>query len=490
MELILLMIRLALFGILAIAGVGKLLDREGSEKAVAAFGTPEPFVKTFAILIPIAELIFGFCFLFVTYSWTGAAGALLLMVTFIGGMLIQMIKGEAPDCHCFGQIHSEPVGAKSLIRNILIAILPIVLLLNGRDTQGFALGETNGQIASNVVLSILVVAVFVAAAYVWRLTRENTSLKRRVELMEMLDNGGVPLERNEAGDPTDSLPIGSPFPDFKLPDVGGKIVTFDHLLAEPIPKLFLFVGPTCKPCKAMLDEFAEWKAEFDGKMRLVFVSKGSAAENIERFGEDLSAGMLLQKNMEFASGLYVKWTPAAVLVGADGSVASHPAVGDMAIRDLIGKVRSEDYSKPGYYIKNTQKRSRVKIGEAIPEFHATDLTGNPVSRQTFLGKPTLAFFISTTCGYCGEVVDQIRKWESSSERNGTNAVVFSEGDEETHRNYGLSTPIVIDPGYKVASNLGMFGAPSGVIIDENGIIASETAIGGPMIWSLIGRKPE
>ena len=132
MELGLLTIRLVLFVILAVAGIAKLLDREGSEKAVAAFGTPEPFIRTFAVLIPIAELIFAFCLLFVTYSWIGAAGALLLMVTFIGGMLIQMIKGEAPDCHCFGQVHSEPVGPKSLIRNILIGILPVVLLISGR----------------------------------------------------------------------------------------------------------------------------------------------------------------------------------------------------------------------------------------------------------------------------------------------------------------------------------------------------------------------
>jgi len=490
MELGLLIVRLVLFGILVVAGIGKLLDREGSEKAIKAFGTPDVFVKSFAFLIPIAELIFAGCLLFTTYSWLGAAGALLLMVTFIGGMLVQMIKGEAPDCHCFGQIHSEPVGPKSLIRNILIGILPIVLLMSGRENQGFALGDSNGQIASNAALAGLSVVAAVSASYLSRLVRENLSLKRRVELLEMLDNGGMPIERDEAGDPTDSLPIGAPFPDFKLPDVGGKIVTFDHLLADPIPKLFLFVGPTCRPCKAMLDEFAAWKREFDGRLRLVFVSKGSAAENQPLFGDDLANGMLLQKSMEFASELHIKWTPAAILVGADGSIASHPAVGDMAIRDLFGKLRSEDFSKPGYYIKNSQKRGRVKIGETIPEFQTTDVTGNAVSRQTFLGQPTLTFFISTTCSFCGEVVDQIRKWEVSAARNGTNAIVFSDGDEERHRNYDLSTPIVIDPGYKIAANLGMYGAPSGVIIDEAGVIASETAVGGPMIWSLIGRKPE
>lgn len=490
MELGLLTIRLVLFVILAVAGIAKLLDREGSEKAVAAFGTPEPFIKTFAVLIPIAELIFAFCLLFVTYSWIGAAGALLLMVTFIGGMLIQMIKGEAPDCHCFGQVHSEPVGPKSLIRNILIGILPVVLLISGRVDQGLPLGDSNGQIFSNVVLALLVVVAIVSVSYILRLAKENALLNRRLELMEMLETGGTAIERDEAGDPTDSLPIGAPFPDFKLPDVSGKLVKFEHLLADPIPKLFLFVGPTCKPCKAMVDDFAKWRSEFQGKLRIVFVSKGSASENVERFGEDLSAGILLQKNMEFASELHIKWTPAAVLVGADGNIASHPAVGDLAIRDLIGKLRSEDVTKPRYHVKNSQKRGRVKIGESIPSFETKDLNGSAITRESFIGKPTLVFFLSSTCGYCGEVVDQIRKWEASPDRNGTNAVVFSDADEEKHRNYGLSTPIVIDPGYKIAANLGIYGAPSGVIIDEDGIIASETAIGGPMIWSLIGRKPE
>lgn len=490
MELLLLIVRLALFGILAVAGIGKILDLEGSEKAVAGFGVPEPLAKIFAILIPVAELIFAACLLFTTYSWLGAAGALLLLVTFICGMLVQMIKGEAPDCHCFGQIHSEPVGAKSLVRNILIAILPVVLLVNGRTQQGLAIGETEAQIASNALLAVLIVFGIVGASYLHRLVKENSSLKRRVELIEMFDNGGMPIERDEAGDPTDSLPIGAPFPDFQLPDTGGKVVTFEHLLADLVPKLFLFVGPTCKPCKAMLDEFVSWREEFDGRLRLVFVSRGAASENIERFGESLANGMLLQKSMEFAAQLYIKWTPSAVLVGADGNIASHPAVGDMAIRDLIGKLRSEDFAKPGYHVKNSQKRSRVKIGEAIPDFTTTDLAGNLVSRATFQERPTLTFFLSTTCGYCGEVVDQIRKWESSPERNGTNLIVFSDGDEETHRSYGLRTPIVIDPGYKISANLGMYGSPSGVIIDENGVIASETAIGGAMIWSLIGRKPE
>jgi hypothetical protein len=54
----------------------------------------------------------------------------------------------------------------------------------------------------------------------------------------------------------------------------------------------------------------------------------------------------------------------------------------------------------------------------------------------------------------------------------------------------LTTPLVTDANYKVAANLGMYGVPSAVLIDENGKIASESALGNRMIWSLIGRKPK
>src|SRR5687768_10458632 len=112
MEIVLLIIRLVLFAVFALAGIGKLLDLKGSEQAVKDFGTPEEFAKTFAIAIPFAEIIFAFCFLFVSTSWAGALGGFILLLSFTGGMLWQMAQGNAPDCHCFGQIHSEPISRK------------------------------------------------------------------------------------------------------------------------------------------------------------------------------------------------------------------------------------------------------------------------------------------------------------------------------------------------------------------------------------------
>ncbi len=486
MEIALLIIRLALFGVFAVAGVGKLLDLDGSEKAVKAFGVPDALAKPLGILLPIAELVFAFCLLFVSTSWLGAIGALLLLVAFILGMFMQMMSGNAPDCHCFGQIHSEPVGAKSLIRNFVIALLPIALIVAGRSNQGYPLGDTNAQVAQNVAIAVLFVALIVAASYLHRLFGENRKLARRIDFLETLDNGGAPIERDEMGNPSDNLPIGAPFPDFSLSDTAGRIVTFEHLLADYKPKVFLFVGPKCDPCKSLIPDFHKWKEQFEGRVRLVFVSSGTATENSERFGEELSSGMLLQSNKELGNKVHCKWTPTALFVSADGTIAGHPAVGEGAIRDLFDKLAREDFTAEHFHVPTPGVPGRIKIGEPVHEFSMPDLTGQTITREHFTGGQTLAVFLTTTCSYCQSVVDQIREWEKGN-TNGTKVIVFSEGEREVHEGYNIKSPILLDKGYANAIKLGMFGAPSAVLIDERGVIVSETAIGAPSIWSLIGK---
>jgi thiol-disulfide isomerase/thioredoxin/uncharacterized membrane protein YphA (DoxX/SURF4 family) len=485
MEITLLLIRLTLFGILAVAGIGKLLDLDGSEKAVKGFGVPDTLAKPVALLLPVAEMVFAFCLLFVGLSWIGALGALLLLIAFIAGMFAQMIRGNAPDCHCFGQIHSEPVGAKSLIRNFVIALLPIALIVAGRGNQGYPLGGSDSQITQNVVVAFLSVGLIITASYLYRLFGENRKLVRRLEFLEALENGGAPIERDEMGNPTDARPIGAPFPDFSLPDTTGRLVTFEHLLVDFKPKIFLFVSPNCDPCKSMIPQFRKWKEQFEGRLGLVFVSSGSAAENIERFGEELASVMLLQEKKELANKVYCKWTPTALFVSADGNIAGHPAVGEGSISDLFDKLAREDFTADHFHVPVPGIPGRIRIGQPVPEMAVTDISGRTITREFFHGGQTLALFLSTTCSYCQTVVDQLREWERTN-TNGTKVVVFSEGERETHEGYGIKSPIVIEKNFPTANKLGMYGTPSAVLIDEGGVIVTETAVGGPAIWSLIG----
>ena len=67
-------------------------------------------------------------------------------------------------------------------------------------------------------------------------------------------------------------------------------------------------------------------------------------------------------------------------------------------------------------------------------------------------------------------------------------IVFSDGDQEALKNMGLKSPVVYDEGHKTSTGFGMFGTPSAVLINEDGKFVTETAIGAPDIWSLIGKR--
>lgn len=491
MDGVLLAIRLILFGIFALAGIGKLLDLEGSRKAVKDFGVPEEIAGTLGILLPIFELVIAVALLFVSASWFASVAGLALLLLFIGGMSYQIARGKAPNCHCFGQIHSEPVGKGSLIRNIIFAGLAIVPVVSGRERQGVDLlsREVGGmQIILGFVLIMLVAAVLF---YLKKIMDQQTMILRRIDLLETISSDGVPVDRNEAGNPEDALPIGSPFPNFRLPNLGGRVFEFEHMLADAKPILFFFIGPNCVPCKALLPEIEAWSAEFSSRVKFVFITSGKPDENIEKFGGASVSTILLQEKREVADFVHARWTPTALFVGADGLIASRPAVGDNAIRDLVDKIKEENLEAEFVYFANGNggaPNMSPKIGELIPEFTLNDLGGKKFSAGDIRGKKTLVTFWSTTCHHCADMMEELKVWEKERLPSDPDIIVFSDVEPGEDHGLGLRSTMLIDAGYKTGEKFGMFGTPSAVLINEEGKIVSETAVGAPNIWALMGKK--
>ena len=488
MEIVLLIIRLILFGVFAVAGISKLLDPVGSAKAMREFGTPEEFTKFFAYALPFAEIVFAICLLFTSMSWLGAVGALILLLSFIGGMIWQIAQGRAPDCHCFGQIHSEPVGKKSLIRNIVFALLALVLIGFGRSNQGLDLANTNSGMLEMLLILALVVLGIVLLGYLIKLTDQQNEIVRRLGLLEFATGDVDPVTRNEAGDPSDGLPIGAPLPDFAIPDLSGKIVHFDHLLSDKKPFLFLFVGPQCAPCEMLLPEMREWESGLSDKLNFVFISHGEISANKPKFG-DAARTVLVEPKRDFAESVNAKWTPTALFVDADGNIASHIAAGDIAIRRLVEQIKSRDLNEEFVYFLGLNGHRRPNIGQTVAEFEVEDIEGRKITEKNLVGRTTLVAFSSPTCGHCAKLMGQIRDWESRQTPQDPNLIIFTDGDADEERKLGLRSPIIVDKDYKTAGKFGMRGVPSAVVVNEEGIIVTEAAIGPDNIWSLIGVKP-
>jgi len=488
MDILLLLLRLGLAGVMALAGVAKLADLNGSRKAFEGFGVPASLSTVGPVLLSVAEIVLAGLLLFPGTSWLGAVGTLGLLLLFVGQMTYQLAKGNAPDCHCFGQVYSAPVSAVSVIRNVLFAIPAGVLVVRGRAGQGVAITDP----AVNVLelgLGLVIIALLVAAIAILRkiLVRQNEILKH-IEVMEMVARDGATVEREEAANPNDGLPIGAIVPQFEGKDILGEQVSLADLRSAGVPVLLIFVSPNCTPCKSLIPEFKEWISSLEGKVRFAFFSTGTAAENIDKFGEDISTLMILQDNRDVAKLLRANWTPTAILMDSRGRVASHTTAGDGAIRSLVEAVMAEDLTRPGVHFTNGNGVSRAPLGAPVPEISVSDIQGREITSDDFRGKQTLVTFWSSTCPHCVSMLDELRTWDKAKGQDEPNLIVFSDGDPEYHLAMDMVSPVILDPGHKTAEGFGMFGTPSAVLIDEKGIFISETAIGAADIWALIGRN--
>ena len=293
MEIFLLILRLSLAAIFLAAGTGKLLDREGSEKALKDFGVAAHLAKPFSIILPVAEISLAVLLLFTETSWFGAIGAGLLLFAFSGAMLQQIKQGNAPDCHCFGQLYSEPVGKKSLFRNGIFALFALFLVFSGRENQGLNLFDTRldsigkTDFMQTFIGAAIVVLLAAIVYFLKRISAQQVQILRRLEILDIISGGEKEIERGNIGHPEDGLPLGAPAPDFQLPDANGKIVAFEHLLMRGKPLIFLFVSPNCDPCRALLPEIKAWRENLGEKFDFVFISSGKAGEKIDM---DLAIG--------------------------------------------------------------------------------------------------------------------------------------------------------------------------------------------------------
>src|SRR5436190_15919143 len=98
--------RVLLALVFATAAAGKFADQSGTRRALADFRVSNRLLKPFGILLPLAELATAVALLFQPTARWGALSAVILLSLFIAGIARAMARGEAPDCHCFGQISS------------------------------------------------------------------------------------------------------------------------------------------------------------------------------------------------------------------------------------------------------------------------------------------------------------------------------------------------------------------------------------------------
>src|SRR5689334_16406782 len=133
MGITLLTSRILLALVFGVAGVAKLNDRAGTRLALTSFGVSERLVMPLGWMLPIIELVAALALLPSLTAWWGAVLALALLLTFTAAITRSLMRGQSPDCRCFGQLHAAPVTRITLLRNLGLAAVAALVVTFGKN---------------------------------------------------------------------------------------------------------------------------------------------------------------------------------------------------------------------------------------------------------------------------------------------------------------------------------------------------------------------
>jgi len=359
MELTLLAARLLLAVVFLLAGVSKLRDRQGSSKAFRDFGLPPGLARPLSSLLGPAEIVIAVALFPLAFAWYAACAAFGLLSVFIVGIGVNLARGRKPDCHCFGQLHSAPIGWQTLVRNGILGAAAAWLVSRGRLqigpslTRHLALAGENERKLFIFAACIVCFLLFRALRQSEEAEPDNVSIEsqRMDELPSDSEDAHelplpvrpssrttpVPQIRPEGPPPRDivPLPTGAPAPDFVLLSVAGEKRSLGSLLQQGKPVFLVFSSPYCEPCQALAPYIRNWMRSHDESLNIIVLSRGTAKDNMAKLAGLEVSRVLLQRDFELAEAYGCTSTPAAVLVGIDGLIRSDLVVGRQAIEQLI-----------------------------------------------------------------------------------------------------------------------------------------------------------
>ena len=188
MGLLLLVARIVLAVVFAVAGAAKLPSLKASRKAVADFGLPVWLANPVGSVLPFVELTVALLLLPVRSAWWGGIGALALLLAFIAAITVNLALGRKPDCQCFGQIQSKPIGWPTLIRNAVLAAFagPIVWAPASDQVSviDVLMGLNQTQALALVATVIVLAAIGGQTWLVFHLFKQHGRLLLRIDEME------------------------------------------------------------------------------------------------------------------------------------------------------------------------------------------------------------------------------------------------------------------------------------------------------------------
>jgi peroxiredoxin len=207
--------------------------------------------------------------------------------------------------------------------------------------------------------------------------------------------------------------------------------------------------------------------------------------------------VLRQEQMEVASQYRAQGTPMGYRIDAEGRIASELAVGAEPLLELAGPFSrvpagraagaTPKHKQPDPSLARSRlNRTGLKAGETAPEFTLPRIDGGELSLADLRGERVLLVFSDPNCGPCDELAPRLQALHL--QRPDLQLVVISRRDMDASRakadSLGLTYPIVVQKQWEISLKYGMFATPIGYLIDGQGVLASDVAVGVEPILAL------
>jgi len=340
----LLVARLVLATVFGAAGAAKVSGREGIRVTAAAFGVPAGLTGPVTLALPAAELLIAAALIPASSAALAGWAALALLAVFSASVAITLARGKRPDCYCFGQFTTAPIGWRTLARNVALAAVAAFVAVGGWPDGGASLGGLGtSRVATVAAVTALALAVIVDTALVVLL------LGRR---------GGGPRGRDQAAGPapgpapataspvavaalpagTTALPVGAAAPEFEVAGADGTLMTLTGLRSAGRPVLLIFTDPDCGTCRSLLPDVAAWQAGYRERFTAALISRRPVLTSAGAAAHPRLTHVGVQRDREVAVAYAYAGTPSAVVVSADGRIASRVAAGPDGVRALAASL--------------------------------------------------------------------------------------------------------------------------------------------------------
>jgi len=132
--------------------------------------------------------------------------------------------------------------------------------------------------------------------------------------------------------------------------------------------------------------------------------------------------------------------------------------------------------------------AELSVGLAAPDFELPGLSGQLRKLSQWRGRRVLLVFFDPDCSFCMELAPRLHSISPDGTKGRPMLLVVTTGDAEKNRQwiseYGIHCPVLLQENMEVALKYHVPGTPTGYLIDEQGLIASEIAMGMHAVLAL------